>query len=244
MNKYNCLIIDDETLAQDLIQDHLSKVPNFQIIERCHTAMEAMQVLNEHDIDLMFLDIEMPDLTGLELLRSLKNPPYTILTTAYAEYALESYELNVIDYLLKPILFERFFKAVNKVLKLLRENEISSEQSIQQEENNGKYIFVKSEYKAFKVRFDEIVYIESIQKYVRFHLKKKKIMSIMSLSSLTEILPKDQFVRCQKSFIVNFEEIEGIDGNQLIMSSGVKIPVSKSIKAELIGKIDRNNLLG
>ena len=242
MKTYNCIIVDDETLAQDLIETHLTKIPNIQVIAKCHTAMDAMQVLNEQNIDVMFLDIEMPNLTGLELLRSLDKPPYTILTTAYAEYALESYELNVVDYLLKPVRFDRFFKSINKVLAMLKGNE--TELTPAENKDVGEnYIFVKSDYKAVKLRFDEIVYVESIQKYVRFHLKAKKVMSLMSLTSLNEILPASMFFRCQKSFIINLNEIDGIDGNQLVMSSGTKIPVSKSIKNELIQKIDRNNLL-
>ncbi len=242
MRKYNCIIVDDEALAQDLIETHLMKIPNIQIVAKCHTAMDAMQALNEHAIDLMFLDIEMPDLTGLELLRSLDKPPYTILTTAYAEYALESYELNVVDYLLKPVRFDRFFKSITKVLDILKGSEAETV-STESPGAGANYIFVKSDYKAVKIRYDEIVFVESIQKYVRFHLKEKKVMSLMSLTALNEILPDTHFFRCQKSFIINLQEIEGIDGNQLVMSSGVKIPVSKSVKAELIQKIDRNNLL-
>jgi two-component system, LytTR family, response regulator len=242
MRIYNCIIVDDETLAQELIETHLKKIPNIQVIAKCHTAMDAIFVLNEQNIDIMFLDIKMPDLTGIELLKSLEKPPYTIFTTAYSEYALESYELNVVDYLLKPVRFERFFKALSKVLALLVDDTTDQMKKEDTDENEN-YIFVKSEYKAAKIRFDEIVYIESIQKYVRFHLKEKKVMSLMSLTSLIEILPDNKFFRCQKSFIVNLNEIDGIEGNLLLMSSGVRIPVSKSIKSELIQKIDKNKLL-
>jgi len=242
MRTYSCLIVDDETLAQELIEAHLTKIPNIRIVAKCHTAMEAIQVLNEQDIDILFLDIKMPDLTGIELLRSIEKPPYTIFTTAYSEYALESYELNVVDYLLKPVRFDRFFKAISKVLALLNEKETAL--PLQEgKDKNDNYIFVKSDYKAVKIRFNEIIYIESLQKYVRFHLKEKKVMSLMSLTALLEILPDKQFFRCQKSFIVNLNAIDGIDGNQLILSSGEQIPVSKTIKAELIRIIDKNQLL-
>ncbi len=242
MRTYNCIIVDDETLAQDLIETHLKKIPNTQIISKCHTAMEAIQALNEHHIDIMFLDIEMPDLTGIELLRSLDKPPLTVLTTAYSEYALESYELNVVDYLLKPVRFDRFFKAITKVLALLKGSESEQVQKENEEESED-YIFVKSEYKAVKVKFKNIVFIESMQKYVRFHLKDKKVMSLMSLSSVIDILPATKFFRCHKSYIINLNEIESIDGNLLIMSSEDKIPVSKSFKSELINIIDKNKLL-
>lgn len=239
---YNCIIVDDETLAQELIEAHLSKISNINIIAKCHTAMEALQVLNEHSIDIMFLDIEMPDLSGIEFLKSLNNAPFTILTTAYSEYSLESYELNVVDYLLKPIRFDRFFKAINKVLLLLKGNSIEQNHNKENKETN-EYIFVKSDYKAIKVHLNDIVFIESMQKYVKFHLVNKEVTTLMSLSSLVDILPQSNFFKCQKSFIINLSRIEGIDGNQLMMDSGNKVPISKSLKHELIQLIDANGLL-
>lgn len=242
MKTYNCIIVDDETLAQELIETHLTKISNINIIAKCHTAMDALQVLNEHSIDIMFLDIEMPDLTGIEFLKSLNKAPYTILTTAYSEYSLESYELNVVDYLLKPIRFDRFFKAINKVLTLLKGN-ISDDSQKPEKEVNNDYIFVKSDYKAVKIHFNDIVYVESMQKYVKFHLINKEVTTLMSLSSLVDILPSSVFYKCQKSFIVNLSRIEGIDGNQFIMDSGNKVPISKSLKHELIKMIDKKGLL-
>ncbi|PHS10738.1 MAG: DNA-binding response regulator [Kordia sp.] len=203
--------------------------------------MEAMSVINNTIIDIMFLDIEMPDITGIGFLKSLGNPPLTILTTAYSEYALESYELNVIDYLLKPIRFDRFFKAIGKVLSLLKDTDsavIVKNNTVKEE-----YIFVKSDYKALKISFNELIYVESMQKYVKFHLKDKMIMSLMSLTALAEILPSSKFFRCQKSFIVNLTKIDGIDGNLLLMNNGAKVSLSKNLKAELIKLIDKNNLL-
>ncbi len=243
MKTYTCIIVDDETLAQELVETHLAKIPNVKVVAKCHTAMEAMGVLNEQEVDIMFLDIEMPDLTGLELLKSLNDPPYTILTTAYSEYALESYELNVVDYLLKPVRFDRFFKAISKVLDSLKTKQIGENQNDQDIRTKGDYIFVRSDYKAVKIRFDDIIYIESIQKYVKFHLTDKKVVSLMSLSSLLKILPRDDFFKCHKSFIVNFEKIEGIEGNQLIMDSKTRVPVSKTLKADLIQRIDKKRLL-
>ena len=241
MKTYNCIIVDDETLAQELIEAHLAKIPNVYIVAKCHTAMEAMSVINTTTIDIMFLDIEMPDITGLEFLKSLGNPPLTILTTAYSEHALESYELNVIDYLLKPIRFDRFFKAIAKALSILKETSDTS--VIENKTVEEDYIFVKSDYKAIKISFNELIYVESMQKYVKFHLKDKMIMSLMSLTALAEILPSSKFFRCQKSFIVNLTKIDGIDGNLLLMNNGAKVSLSKNLKAELIKLIDKNNLL-
>jgi len=241
LKTYNCIIVDDETLAQELIEVHLVKIPNVDIVAKCHTAMEAMSVISNNSIDIMFLDIEMPDITGIEFLKSLEKPPLTILTTAYSEYAIESYELNVIDYLLKPIRFDRFFKAIGKVLSLLKDTD-----NIVIVENNTlkeDYIFVKSDYKAVKISFNELIYVESMQKYVKFHLKDKTIISLMSLTSLVEILPSSKFFRCQKSFIVNLTKIESIDGNLLLMNNGAKVSLSKNLKTELVKLIDKNNLL-
>ena len=243
MRNYRCLIVDDETLAQELIELHLEKIPNVELVGKCHTAMEAMSILNEHPVDILFLDIEMPDLTGIELLKSLESPPHTILTTAYSEYALESYEYGVADYLLKPVRFDRFFKAISKVLSLLKEQKSTDLTQHQPEEPKQDYIFVKSDYKAVKIRFDEILYVEGMQKYVRFHLTDKKVVSLMSLTSLEEILPASTFFRCQKSFIVNLNKIDSIEGNQLVLESKVKIPVSKKLKSDLVQLVDQHKLL-
>jgi len=243
MKSYTCIIVDDETLAQDLIEVHLKKIPNVEVVAKCHTAMEALAVLNQQAVDLMFLDIEMPDLTGIEFLKALEKPPHTIFTTAYSEYALVGYELNVVDYLLKPVRFDRFFKAVSKALDLLQEKAPQAA-APQAEEAKADYLFVKSDYKAVKVLYRDILYVESMQKYVRFHLKDKKpVVSLMSIGALIELLPASQFFRCQKSFIINLDEIESIDGNQVVLFSGNKVPVSKNLKSDLLKLIDHNGLI-
>lgn len=243
MKYYSCIIVDDETLAQDLIENHLKKIPSVKVAAKCHTAMEALAVLNQETVDIMFLDIEMPDLTGIEFLKALEKPPCTIFTTAYSEYALTGYELNVVDYVLKPVQFDRFFKAVSKALTLLKEKETTPKNSNDEENKNG-YLFVKSDYKAVKILHHDILYVESMQKYVRFHLKDKKpVVTLMSMSSLVDHLPARQFFRCQKSFIINLDEIESIEGNQLVLFSGKKVPVSKNFKPELLRLVDRNGLI-
>lgn len=242
MRPYTCLIVDDEALAQELIETHLGKIPNVEVVAKCHTAMEALAVLDKQPVDIMFLDIEMPDLTGIDFLKALEDPPYTIFTTAYSEYALAGYELNVVDYLVKPVRFDRFFKAVSKTLALLKEIEPTHLASKDSDPEND-YLFVKSDYKAVKILFREIVYIESMQKYVRFHVKEKKpIVSLLSISALMELLPS-KFFRCQKSYIVNLDEIESIDGNRLILYSGDKVPISKNLKPELLKLVDQNGLI-
>jgi len=245
MPPITCLIVDDESLAQDLIENHLSKIPNMQVVGKFHTAVECIGFLASNHVDLLFLDVEMPDLTGIELLKALKNPPLTILITAYSEYALDSYEYNVVDYLLKPVRFDRFVKAIAKANNLLNvdtRSETSGTIEVAKSDNQD-YIFVKSNYKAVKIPFSDIVYVESAQKYVKFHLANESVMSLMSLTSLEEVLPGNDFFRSQKSFIVNLNEIKEISGNQLLMSNGDKISMSKNSKPALLDRIDKSKLL-
>lgn len=239
MNKYKCLIVEDEVLAQNLLKNHLEKIPEVEVVGAYQTAMDALAFIQKEEVDILLLDIQMPDLTGIELLRSIENPPLTILITAYSEYALEGYELNVVDYLLKPVKFDRFFKAIAKGLNLLKER-AASDHSI---DSTPDYIFIKSDYKATKVSFEDVVYVEGMQKYVKFKLKNSQVTTLLSLSKLEEILPSKDFQRVQKSFIVNLNHITGIEGNQLVMINEDRVPVSKSIKPELIKRLDKNNLL-
>lgn len=243
MEKYKCLIVEDEILAQNLLINYLSKIPDIEVVGACQTAMEALSFIKKEPIDILLLDIQMPDLTGIELLRAIQQPPLTILITAYSEYALEGYELNVVDYLLKPVKFDRFFKAIAKVLDLLNQKKEKKTISTLDVEKAPDYIFVKSDYKAIKVKFEDIVYIEGMQKYVKFKCKNSQVITLLSLAKLEEILPVKDFLRIQKSFIANLNHIIGIEGNQLIMVNKDKIPISKTIKAHLIQLLDKNQLL-
>ena len=243
MEKYKCLIVEDEILAQNLLKNYLSKIPDIEVVGTCQTAMEALSFIKKESIDILLLDIQMPDLTGIELLRAIQQPPLTILITAYSEYAIEGYELNVVDYLLKPVKFDRFFKAIAKVLELLNQRNSPKNIPIQNSDLAPDYIFVKSDYKAIKVNFEEILYIEGMQKYVKFKCKNTQVTTLLSLSKLDEILPIKDFLRIQKSFIVNLNHIIGIEGNRLTMVNQDKIPISKSIKPQLIQLIDKNKLL-
>jgi DNA-binding LytR/AlgR family response regulator len=237
---YRCLIVDDEILAQDLIEQHIKKIPQFKVVGRCQSATEALSYLQNGNIDVLFLDIQMPDITGIEFLMSLSNPPLTIFTTAYSEFALKGYELNVVDYLLKPITFERFFKAVYKVLEKLNIEGGHKKTSIL--DFTTEAIFVKSDYKMVKVKFKDILFVEGMQKYVKFHLKDKKVISLMSLMNLEEVLPQHHFFRGHKSFIINISKIDAIAGN-LVTISGNDVPVSRTLKDELINRLNNYDLL-
>jgi DNA-binding LytR/AlgR family response regulator len=242
MRSVKCLIVDDQSLAQDLIENHLSKIPNMEVVGKLHSAVDCLSFLATNEVDLLFLDVEMPDLTGIELLKALKNPPLTILITAYTEYALDGYEYNVVDYLLKPVRFDRFAKAIAKINGILNVRSAINHEAPKQATEQD-YIFVKSNYKAVKIPFSDIVYVESLQKYVKFHVGDEPVMSLMSLSSLEDILPKHTFFRSQKSFIVNLNKIKEISGNQLLMLNGDQVAISKNVKQQLIDRIDQNNLL-
>ncbi len=227
MKKYKCLIVDDETLARELLTDYVSKIPYLELAGTCANAIEAKFALQEKKIDILFLDIQMPDLTGLELLRMLKKKPATILTTAYSEHALEGYELDVLDYLLKPIEFERFFKAVSKAVEWLGKDALHTksteveavsntlDSSPQTSTQTEKYFFVKSDYKIVKVEFDEILFVEALQKYVRIHTSKERIVTLLSLSKLLESLPANQFIRIHRSYVINIDKVDSIEGNMV-----------------------------
>ncbi len=243
MKKYTCLIVEDEILAQDLLKNYLSKIPDVEVVGTCQTAMEALSFIKNETIDILLLDIQMPDLTGIELLRAIQQPPLTILITAYSEYAIEGYELNVVDYLLKPVKFDRFFQAIAKVLELLNQKKDKKDTTIPDADTTPDYIFVKSDYKAIKIKFEEILYIEGMQKYVQFKCKDTQVTTLLSLSKLEDVLPAKDFLRIQKSFIANLNHITGIEGNRLVMVNKDKIPISRSIKPHLIQLLDKNKLL-
>ncbi len=234
MRQYSCIIVDDEILAQELLMHHISKIPQLNVVQCCHNAIDAKFAIEKQVPDLLFLDINMPSLSGIDLLKILRTRPATILTTAYSEYALESYELDVIDYLLKPIEFERFFKAINKSLDYInRGRPIENDEKMHVENNktpdsNVKidFIIVKADYKNVKIMLDDILYIEAMQKYVRIHTSASRFVTLMSMSQLEDILPSENFARTHRSFIVNLSKINSIQGNDLNIGN-VALPISK-----------------
>lgn len=223
MNTFTTVIADDEKLARELLASYVSKIPDLQVVATCSNAIEARFALQKYKPDILFLDIQMPDLTGLELLRMLPEMPATILTTAYADYAIESFEMDVIDYLLKPIEFERFFKSVSKAIDRIEKDRLSTTPATapqaltasQDQKPTGEYIFVKSDYKIVKISIAEILYIEALQKYVRIHLPNDRVVTLISMSQLEEILPPNRFYRIHRSFIINMDKIEHIEGHQV-----------------------------
>ena len=227
----NYLIVDDEPIAHRIIEKYCENLPHLEKKGNCYNAFEAMQLLNENQIDLLFLDINMPKLSGFDLLKTIPNPPKIIVTTAYKEFALEGYELNISDYLLKPFSFERFVKAVNKTIsKTNQQQEINNNISENQTENPESF-FLKGDKKHYQVHFNNILFIEAYGHYCKVHLKDKMILSNEKISFLEEFLP-DTFIRTHKSFIISKSKIEQIEGNRIIIKEH-KIPIGQTYKKNI-----------
>lgn len=226
--KFNVLIVDDEFLARKLLSEYVSKVDFLQLIDTCSDATKAMEVINEEHIDILLLDIQMPDISGMEMLKLMNNKPAVILTTAYSEYAVDAFALGVVDYLLKPFDYARFLQAVNKA--------VSTISTDTQSDAVNDYLMVKADYKLYKVNFDDLLFIEGQHEYVTFHTKTKRITALYSLKNLEDTLPKDRFVRTHKSFIVSIKNIEDIDKVNVTVA-GNKIPVGASYREALIERL-------
>jgi DNA-binding LytR/AlgR family response regulator len=240
-----CIIVEDETLAQDVIKSHLAKLGQLELVGVYRTAPEAGTALETLEVDVLFLDIRLPGMSGLHFLRGLADPPLVVLTTAYAEYALESYEFNVIDYLLKPISFERFSKAVNKIL----DGRLYATASLQMPSGEpggglqgtppkGDHIFIKSNSKFFRVGYGEILYVEGMKDYLKIHTPDFTLVTHQTMSDLEKQLPARQFIRVHRSYLVAVQHIRAIYGNSIELGK-VTIPIGVNYKEsvmELIGK--------
>ena len=233
MKKINALIVDDEPLAREIIQTHLRKIPNWNLVATCVNAEEAYEALLQHEIDVLFLDIQMPVITGVEFLQSLQNPPLVIFTTAYSEYALKGFELNVVDYLLKPIPFNRFFQAIEKANKQFASKE-DAQQAIAKE---TPYFFVKQGGKLLKIIFADILYIKAEQEYSFIFTKKEKLLVSMHLKLLEGILPENIFTRIHRSYIIPQEMITSIYGNTIQIGSEIQLPIGNTYKENLLQKL-------
>ena len=234
--KLTCLIIDDEPVARKGIEEYITEVDFLELVAQCENPLKAGRYLNEQTIDLIFLDIHMPKLSGIEFLKGLRNPPLVIFTTAYSDYALEGYSLDVVDYLMKPIPFERFLKAAQKAFEVHQLKKLSAEHK-----THSDYFFVKCDSKFEKVNYVDVRYVESLQNYVIIHTPSKKLVTYMTLSSLENQLPKDQFLKVHKSFIVSIAGIKAIDGNEILIGES-RIPISRNLKDQVINRIIGNNL--
>ena len=223
------IIIDDEPLAHEIIEEFCSILPHVQLEKKCYNAMEAMQYLNENTVDFMFLDINMPKLRGLDFLKTLTKPPKTIITTAYKEHALEGFELNVVDYILKPFSFDRLVKAVNKVSDIQPAKTIIKEVSIA---TTSTRFFVKGDKKHHQIDLSDLLYIEAYGNYTKLYLKDEMIVSHEKISHYEEILTDGDFLRVHKSFIVAIAKIKFIEGNRIFINT-YKIPIGQTYKTSI-----------
>lgn len=245
--KMNCIAVDDEVLALKKIQRFAEKIDYLNLLGTFDNALSTFSFLREHKVDLIFLDIQMDEFTGIQLLETIKDPPYVILTTAYNEYALKAYELDVVDYLLKPIPFERFVKAVEKVYaRFLKDQnhkqvaQVASPQSISTEPAD--YTFIKSGNKTIKVYFNKILYIEGQRDYLQIHTEDSKIMTLLNFKKMQELLDPAKFARVHKSYIIAVDKIEYIENNAIKIRDKL-IPVSSTYKVAFYNLLNQKNIL-
>ncbi|KAA3634092.1 MAG: DNA-binding response regulator [Bacteroidetes bacterium] len=241
----NVIIVDDEPLAQDVLETYIENIPEFNLIKKCSNAFEANEALKNEEIDLMFLDIQMPQLTGTDFLKSLSKPPIVIFTTAYPNYAVEGFELNALDYLLKPISMDRFLKAANKAIDQYKLAQGEGGGSSSTMEDGEDFFFVKADKKLIKVNYDDILYIEGLKDYVIIRMENDRVITLQTMKSLESKMPSPQFKRIHRSYIVNTARIKAIVGNmvEIIEKSQPKhLPIGKNYREELLALINKNRI--
>lgn len=238
--KLNCVIIEDEPLARNLITEYVKKVPSLNLLNAFSNPLEALEALRTLSVDILFLDVQMPEITGISLLKVLKKRPLVVLTTAYSEYALEGYELDVADYLLKPITFERFLKSVDKIMQRLEADPkpvITASETVA----SPAFVFVKDGTKLVKVRLDEILYVEGLKDYVTIHTTSQKITTLQRMKALEEQLPADKFIRIHNSYIVALDAIDVIQKNEVLIGS-VSLPIGDTYRKSFKEFVDKKHI--
>lgn len=233
---YKCVIVDDEPLAIKLIENHIAKIDQLEVVATCNSAIKAFEIIHTTEVDLLFLDINMPNLTGIDFLKSLKNPPKTILTTAYRDYAIESYDLEVLDYLLKPITFERFLKAIEKFLRN-KTTQVPTGNSIS--EVTDDFLLIKSGNKYHKITINSILYIESLKDYIQFHLEgDKRITSKYKISTIEKELAAHSFLRVHRSYLIHTKKITAFTIHDIEIDNAA-IPIGVSYKENTIDFLEK-----
>ncbi len=240
MSRLKCIAIDDEPFALQQIAVYIRKLPFLELVGECSSAFEAFEILEKQKVDLMFVDINMPDLNGLEFVKSLAQKPLLIFTTAYNEYALEGFKVDALDYLLKPFSFTEFSVAATKArnqFELIQK----SNQKPEKLENNDEFLFIKSEYKIVRINLNDILYIEGMKEYVRIHhIGQKPVMTLLSIKSLEEKLPAEKFMRVHRSYIVNLDKVTTVERFRIVFDDKVRIPVSDNYKEKFQNFLDSN----
>lgn len=238
----NCVIIDDEPLAREGLASYVREIDFLQLTGTCKNPVELMKLLDEHPIDLIFLDIQMPKMNGIDFLKIVQKPPLVIITTAFPTYALEGFQLNVLDYLLKPITFDRFFQSVNKAkdyYQLLTKSNVSVD--VPPAAKPADYFFIKSGSKYEKICFEDILYVEAMQNYITIYTRKGKYVTLLYLKNLEQNLDPKAFIRVHKSYIVAIHQIEGIEGNEIFIQSH-RIPISRNYHDQVLEQVVRSKL--
>jgi len=236
MNSLRCIVVDDEQIGREGIADYITDLASLKLVGLCKDATEASNVLNSVKVDLIFLDIKMPKITGLEFIKTLENPPLIIICTAYPSYAIEGFDLNVLDYLVKPITNSRFLKAVNKAItqhKLLQSKD---------EENEDDFFFIKSDSQFVKILKNDILYVEAMENYVTIQLEEKSYMTLISLKKVMDELSEGNFYQTHRSYLVNLSRITKLEGNQIFIGEKI-IPISRNIRKEVYDLIMKDKLI-
>src|SRR5688572_3351142 len=235
LNRIDCLIIDDEQLARTGVENFVKKIPFLNLVNSCNNIFQLEEKLAKQKVDLLFLDIQMPGMSGIDFLRRNSSAPITIITSAYSEYALQSFEFDVIDYLVKPIPFERFLKAVNKAKDFFE----LKQKKINEENSEADYFFIKCEKQFEKVFFNEIVFVEALENYVIIQTDKKKFITYVTFKSVEDYLSKKQFIKIHKSYIISLPKIEQIRGNEIKIGA-LSFPIGRSYKKEVFSIVLKN----
>lgn len=236
-----CLIVEDEPLARNLMTEYVSKVSFLRLVDACASPLAALEILRSQSIDVLFMDIQMPEISGISLLKTLHRKPMVVLTTAYSQYALEGYELDVVDYLLKPITFERFLKAVDKISQRTTLPPPSVPTTGNESAPAPEFVFVKDGTKHIRINLMDILYVEGLKDYVTIHTKTQKIVTLQRLKSLEEQLPADKFLRIHHSFIVGVHAIDAVHKGEVKVGQAL-LPVSESYRKMLRDFIERNQI--
>jgi DNA-binding LytR/AlgR family response regulator len=233
----NCVIIDDEPLARKGLKEYVNDAGFFNLLGEFDSPLKATELLSSGQVQLLFLDIQMPRITGLDFFKSLQHPPPVIFTTAYPQYALEGFEVNALDYLVKPFSFERFLKAAMKAKEYYEVRETNQKEAIAAD-----YFFIKADNRLVKIEFDEVLYVEALQNYVTIHTTSKKYMTYLTFKSVEEYLPAEKFIKVHKSYIVAASKIDSIEGNDIRIGAQ-HIPISRNQKEEVMERLLKNRYL-
>ncbi len=231
--KISCLVIDDEPVARKGLALYVEQTPFLELVGTCKSALEATAIVHEQEVDLLFLDIQMPELSGIDFMKSLDQPPAVIFTTAYRDYAIEGFELNALDYLVKPISFQRFLKAANKAQSHF---EMLRQQSPVATSTKDDYFFIKSDGQFIRIKLEDVLYFESEKDYVFIYTRQKRYLTLLSLKQLEKELPEDRFLRVHRSFIISLDKVELMEGNQVLIADR-KIPVSRTLHETIYNRL-------